>query len=137
MFFRRTLSEKASTVKTLLWKENGEKLGLTGKNKAIYIDETFLHMKGTTYYLIVAVNSRGIPLAWELSPTRADDVIQGVIEELFKQFGHSYLVITDENPSYKKALRRIFYTGIHVIHIHKDKRNRIIMRKCTYHLNER
>ena len=134
---RRTLSEKASIVKTLLRKENGKKLGLTGKSKAIYIDETFLHVKGTTYYLIVAVNSRGIPLAWKLSPTRADDVIQGVIEDLFKQFGHPYLVITDGNPSYKKALRRIFYTGIHVIHIHKDKRNRIIMRKCVYHLNER
>ena len=136
MSFRRALSEKASIVKTLLRRENGEKFSLTGKSKAIYIDETFLHVKGTTYYLIVAVNSRGIPLAWKLSPTRADDVIQGVIEELFKQFGHPYLVITDGNPSYKKALRRIFYTGIHVVHIHKDKRNRIIMRKCTYHLNE-
>ena len=134
---RRALSEKASVVKTLLRKENGEKLALTGKSKAIYVDETFLHVKGTTYYLIVAVNNQGVPLVWKLSPTRADDVIQGVIEELFKLFGHPYLVITDGNPSYKKALRRTFYTGIHVIHIHKDKRNRIIMRKCTYHLNER
>ena len=134
---RKVLSEKASIVKTLLRKENGEKLGLTGRSKAIYIDETFLHVKGTTYYLIVAVNSQGIPLAWKLSSTRADDVIQGVIEELFKQFGHPYLVITDGNPSYKKALRNIFYTGIHVIHIHKDKRNRIIMRKCEYYLNKR
>ncbi len=134
---RRTLSEKASIVKTLLQKENEEELGLTGRSKVIYIDETFSHVKGTTYYLIVAVNSQGFPLAWKLSPTRADDVIQGVIEKLFKQFGHPYLVITDGNLSYKKALRRLFYTGIHVIHIHKDKRNRIIMRKCVYHLNER
>ena len=134
---RKALAEKASIVKTLLQKENGEKIGLTGKSKAVYIDETFLHIKGTTYYLIVAVNNQGVPLVWKLSPTRADDVIQGVIEELFKRFGHPYLVVTDGNPCYKKALRRTFYRGIHVIHIHKDKRNRIIIRRCTYHRNER
>jgi transposase-like protein len=133
---RRILSEKATIVKTLLRKENGKTLQVTGKSRAVYIDETFLHIKGTTYYLIVAVNNQGLPLIWKLAPTRADTIIQGVVEELFTQFGQPYLIITDGNPSYKKALRNTFYRGVHVIHLHKDKRNRIIMRKCMYHLNE-
>lgn len=129
---RGILVTKVDLVKKILLRENSHSLTLTGLNKAIYMDETFLKIKGSTYYLIVAINSEGIPLCWKLASSRKSDVIEGVMKEVFQHHGIPKMIITDGNPTYKKVLTSLRYEGIHVIHVHKDKRNRIIIRRCVF-----
>jgi transposase-like protein len=129
---RGILVTKVNLVKKILFKENSHSLTLTGLNKAIYMDETFLKIKGSTYYLIVAINSEGIPLCWKLASSRKNEIIEGVMKEVFQHHGIFKMIITDGNPTYKKVLTNLRYEGIHVIHIHKDKRNRIIIRRCVF-----
>ncbi|MHA1228854.1 MAG: DDE-type integrase/transposase/recombinase [Candidatus Hodarchaeales archaeon] len=129
---RGELVTKTDLVKKILARENKQMMTLLGPNKAIFIDETFLKIKGSTYYLIVAVNSEGIPLSWKLASSRKNDMIKGVMTELLSQYGIPGMVITDGNPTYKSVLTDLRYEGYHVIHIHKDKRNRIIIRKCSF-----
>lgn len=129
---RGVLVTKTDLVKKILARENPHLMTLQGSNKAIYVDETFLKIKGSTYYLIVAINSQGIPLCWKLTSSRKSEIITGVIEEVIKNHGIPRMIITDGNPTYKKVLTSLRYEGIHVIHIHKDKRNRIVIRRCRF-----
>jgi len=129
---RGTLVTRVGLVKRILLKENSHSLTLTGLNKAIYMDETFLKIKGSTYYLIVAVNSEGTPLCWKLASSRKGETIKEVLKEVFDHHGIPRVIITDGNPTYKKVLTHLRYGGLHVIHIHKDKRNRIIIRRCIF-----
>jgi transposase-like protein len=129
---RGILVTKVDLVKKILLRENAHSLTLTGLNQAIYMDETFLKIKGSTYYLIVAVNSEGIPLCWKLASSRKGEIIEGVLKEVFQHHGTPKIIITDGNPTYKKVLTHLRYEGIHIIHIHKDKRNRIVIRKCVF-----
>ena len=129
---RGVLVTKTDLVKKILARENPHLMTLTGSNKAIFVDETFLKIKGSTYYLIVAINSEGTPLCWKLASSRKSEIITGVIEELIKNHGKPGMIITDGNPTYKKVLTSLRYEGIHVIHIHKDKRNRIVIRRCRF-----
>ncbi len=129
---RGVLVTKADLVKKILARENTHLMTLTGLNKAIFVDETFLKIKGSTYYLIVAINSEGTPLCWKLASSRKSEMITRVIEEVIKSHEMPGMIITDGNPTYKKVLTSLRYEGLHVIHIHKDKRNRIVIRRCYF-----
>ncbi|MHA1228125.1 MAG: DDE-type integrase/transposase/recombinase [Candidatus Hodarchaeales archaeon] len=116
---RVILVTKVGLVKRILLREKSHLLTLTGLNKAIYMVEVFLKIKGSTYYLIVAINSEGTPLCWKLASSRKSDVIEGVMRDVFEYHGIPRVIITDGNPTYKKILTNLQYEGIHVVRIHK------------------
>lgn len=129
---RAFLAKKVILLKTLLQQAPSNPLALTGVNKALYVDETFLRIRGTIYYLIVAVNSKGLPLGWKLAASRKGEVMQPFLEELFQRYGLPAMIVTDGNPTYRKVLLALRFEGLHVGHIHKGKRNRVVIRRYRF-----
>lgn len=94
--------------------------------KIVFMDETFLKIKGKTWYLIMAISETGIILGAELKEHRDQETLIRMMHEIEKQLDTPIPIFaTDGLSTYKGVALALHHDLIHVRHIHAPPYGRI------------
>jgi len=98
--------------------------------KAIFIDETWINISKSTWYLIVLLSEEGNVLAFELVKHRTSDKIIELVKRAERRIeGSLGILITDDFSAYKGVATGLKRDLIHVRHIHKPPYGRVVIDK--------
>lgn len=93
---------------------------------AVFVDETWINIDRSTFYLIVAVNTQKEVLAWDLVKHRTKSKLLALLERVQTRTNASIpILVTDDFSTYKGVATGLGYDLIHVRHVHKPPYGRI------------
>lgn len=85
----------------------------------LIIDETFLTIKGKTWYLTIAISGNSEILGFSITPNRKNKVIKALIHKCASKLEHGMkFLISDGFGGYQKVAREWGEDIIHIKHIH-------------------
>lgn len=100
--------------------------------RALWIDETFIKIQGTIWYLIVAVDTNGRVINHKLVDTREADSWEVFWNELVLKCPHLQLIVTDGLSGYERLCKTQKKRLYHIQHIHKDDCRQIRVTQYDY-----
>ncbi len=96
--------------------------------KVLFVDETFMHIAKTKYWLVVVVSEDRHVLAFELVKDRKKPTLQRIIQRAQKRLPTPIdILVTDGLNQYVGIAQEFGYDLIHVRHIHKPPFGRVII----------
>ena len=108
-------------------------------DKAIAIDKTFLKIKGTSIFIIIATDyTSHKTLGIKVSKNRSEEDIREVFDEANRNTEHDISTISSDALNTTQSMAKNLNREItHIIHPHKKPFKKVIIRQYSYENNER
>lgn len=96
------------------------------KARAFFVDETWIQIDRSTFYLVVVVNDQKEVLAWDLVKHRTKAILLALLERAQARTEDNIpILVTDDFSTYKGVATGLGHDLIHVRHVHKPPFGRV------------